>query len=124
MIPADIEAVHSVIADDSPVKIPHGCRDGILSMISEAPGRKAFGVEIFKTPFERAACVMQEIIRLHPFRDGNKRTGLLVACVMLEIDGIKIKLPSYASNLAREVAEKHDVDHISYLAKWFKDCTC
>lgn len=117
-------AIHSVIADDSPVKIPQGCRDGVLSMIVEAPARETFGVKIFKTPFEQAACIMQEIIRLHPFRDGNKRTGLLTACVLLELSNIRIKLPSYASDITRKVAAKPETDHVPSLAKWFEDHIC
>ena len=121
MTPADLETIHSVITENSPTPIPHGCRDGVLSMIVEAPEREISGFKIFQTEFEQAACIMQEVIRLHPFRDGNKRTGLLAACVLLELNSIEIKLPSNASELARQVAAEHSKDHVPWLTNWFRE---
>ena len=116
---ADIESVHSIIAEDSPVPIPQGCREGVLEMIAVAADRSVFGVNIYKTVYQRAAALMQEIIRLHPFRDGNKRTGLLAACVLMSLKGIHMNLPTNASRMARRVAADPETDHVPYLAQWF-----
>lgn len=112
MTPADIAAIHSVVSTESPISVPHGSKENLLSMAAAAPARTAFGTEMFNTVFEKAACMMQEIIRLHPFSDGNKRAGLLSTCVLLELNNIRISLPADAADVALKVAAEPDKDHI------------
>ncbi len=46
--------------------------------------------KIFATVEEKAARQAYGIIRNHPFIDGNKRTGLFVMLVFLELNSIKL----------------------------------
>lgn len=46
-----------------------------------------FGFEAFKGIFEKVAALMQCIIHLHPFADGNKRTGMVLAGALLQLNG-------------------------------------
>ena len=48
------------------------------------------GKDLYATIEEKAARQAYGIIRNHPFIDGNKRTGLFVMLVFLELNGIKL----------------------------------
>jgi len=48
------------------------------------------GKDFYSTIEEKAARKAYGIIRDHPFLDGNKRTGLFVMLVFLELKGIKL----------------------------------
>ena len=59
--------------------------DGLLSSALTRPKQKAnYGDS---SVFDLAAAYAYGIIRDHPFVDGNKRTGFLVAYVFLNING-------------------------------------
>ena len=49
------------------------------------------GKDLYPTIEEKAARQVYGIIRNHPFVDGNKRTGLFVMLVFLELNGIRLK---------------------------------
>lgn len=57
------------------------------------------GKDLYPAIEEKAGRQAYGIIRGHPFIDGNKRTGLLVMLVFLELNGIKLKF--YQSDLVR-----------------------
>lgn len=48
------------------------------------------GKDFYPTIEEKAGRQAYGIIRNHPFLDGNKRTGLFVMLVFLELNGIKL----------------------------------
>ena len=48
---------------------------------------------LYDTVFKQAASLMEGIIRLHPFSDGNKRTALLVAYSFLAINDRYMVVP-------------------------------
>jgi len=50
-----------------------------------------FGVEVFRTLFEKAACLFREIDKLHPFGAGNKRTAYEAIDVFLNLNGFRLK---------------------------------
>jgi death on curing protein len=45
------------------------------------------GVDLYKTPFEKAAALGESLIINHPFVDGNKRTGFLAMTSLLKALG-------------------------------------
>ena len=47
-----------------------------------------------------AAAYAFGIVRNHPFVDGNKRTGLIVAFTFLELNGTEISAPAESTYLA------------------------
>lgn len=60
--------------------LDHGViKPDILESITETPQRFIFGQEIFPTIYDKSASILESIVRLHPFLDGNKRTSLLSA---------------------------------------------
>jgi death-on-curing protein len=56
--------------------------------------------------FEMAAAYLYHIVRNHPFLDGNKRTGLVVALVFLDLNGVQVRASqAEIETLVRQVAE-------------------
>ena len=53
----------------------------------EAPKRRVLGVNIFNSLNKKAAALMWNILKLHPFVNGNNRTGLAAASQFLEQNG-------------------------------------
>ena len=61
-----------------------GIRD--MNMLESALARpfQSFGnTEFYPTIFEKAAALLESIIKNHPFVDGNKRTGFLAVFALL-----------------------------------------
>jgi death-on-curing protein len=54
--------------------------------------QSVFGEELFPSIFQKAAAITRGIISDHPFIDGNKRTGIMSALILLELNGIKTKI--------------------------------
>jgi death on curing protein len=53
--------------------------EGLFDLAVARPWMTAFGEEIYKTPFQKAAAIAEAIARGHPFNDGNHRTALAAA---------------------------------------------
>jgi len=68
-----------------------GIRDiNLLSSALAVPQATFDGKYLCKNIFEMAAAYAFHISQNHPFVDGNKRVGLVVALVFLEFNGIEI----------------------------------
>lgn len=84
----DIELVHLQIIDASGGS--HGTRDrGRLEAAVATQTQSVFGEELYKTLYEKAAALCRGIIADHPFVDGNKRTGIMLALIFLERNGVE-----------------------------------
>jgi death on curing protein len=64
-----------------------GMRDEGLLESALAKPRNRFGYDASATLAEMAASYAAGIILNHPFLDGNKRTGFMVAVTFLEVNG-------------------------------------
>lgn len=100
-----------------------GVRDeeNLLAAI-ERPRQASFGQEHFASPFEKAAALMESIIRRHQFVDGNKRTGIASASYLLstfgyEVDAEQKDLEDFAVDVAQGAFETANI------ARWFQDNT-
>lgn len=82
--------IHSMIIDETGGL--HGVRDfhAVLSL-EQSVKQSVFGKELFPTVFEKAAVYARDIIMNHMFLDGNKRTGMTVASVFLEVNNFVFK---------------------------------
>lgn len=56
---------------------------GLLDLAAHRPASGFGEVGAFPGIFEKAACLLDAVVRLHPFLDGNKRAGWLAAAVFL-----------------------------------------
>lgn len=98
----------------------HGIRDlnAVLALV-DLPKQKAFGQELYKGIFLKAAVYVRNIISSHPFIDGNKRTAMVVAGVFHEENGYKIEAEEgEIEKCALDIAlGKRDLEWIS---RWFQ----
>ena len=65
---------------------------GNLDLCVESPQLEIYGSEIHKTIPEKAASLLYAILKLHPFLDGNKRTGFEASDVFLRLNGHILKV--------------------------------
>ncbi len=69
-----------------------GLRDPALLDSALCSAYQTFdGIELYPTPEEKAARLSHSLIANHTFVDGNKRIGMLVLFVFLEINGIILR---------------------------------
>ncbi len=81
--------------------------------------QEVFGVELYADIFEKAAALCRGIIADHAFIDGNKRTGMLVAVTLLEInDYIFVMKKGELEDFAVQIAVEHL--EIPIIAAWLK----
>jgi len=59
----------------------------------EKPFREVYGHKKYNTIYQQAACLMEGIIRFHPFPDGNKRTALLMTSLFMETNDVYLVVP-------------------------------
>ncbi len=99
----------------------HGIRDRglLLSAIAQAE-LSLFDELVYKTAYEVAATYAYHVIKNHPFIDGNKRIGILVAITFIGINGLHINTDNQELyNLAMDIAaSKIDKEAV---IKFFKD---
>ena len=95
--------------------------ESLLAAI-ERPWQASFGQEHFVSSSEKAAALMESIIRRHPFVDGNKRTATASAVYLLSTFGYELEaeqkeLEDFAVSVAEGTVEFEN------FALWFEDHT-
>lgn len=74
--------IHSIVEGKRAV------RDmSLLEAAAARPMQSVFGEDAYPTLAEKAAALLHSLARNHPFADGNKRTALLAALLMLAVNG-------------------------------------
>ena len=69
----------------------NGIRDeGLLDSSLNAPFQTFDGEYIYRTIKAKAAKLGYFLVKNHPFIDGNKRIGILVMIIFLEINGLEV----------------------------------
>ena len=69
-----------------------GIRDlGLLESAIAQPEASYGGQYLHADFFEMAAAYLYHLVMNHPFVDGNKRVGLEVALIFLEINGVAVE---------------------------------
>jgi death-on-curing protein len=98
-----------------------GVRDeGTLLAAIAWPWQASFGHEHFVSPFQKAAALMESIIRRPPFVNGNKRTGTASALYLLSTFGYEFEaeqknLEDFAVNVALGELQTEEI------AAWFEN---
>lgn len=96
-----------------------GLRDpgGLDSALARPRNRWEYGEDDLA---ELAAAYGYGIVRNHPFTDGNKRTGWVVARLFLRLNGMDFKGQELESIRAVEALAAGELDE-KKLAKWFRE---
>ncbi|MGH1832741.1 type II toxin-antitoxin system death-on-curing family toxin [Enterococcus gilvus] len=90
---------------------PIGLKDlNALDMAVNQVNASAFGEEVYPSIYEKAAILMIQLIKKHPFHNANKRTALMSALVFLRINGYSFVLP-----------QQDEVDLVIYIATFSGD---
>jgi death-on-curing protein len=86
-----------------------GIRDeGYLQSAIERPFSTFGGEELYPNAFQKAAAILESILKNHPFVDGNKRTGLLACNAVLLQNGWELDAVSEAAyDFTIQVASSH-----------------
>lgn len=63
-----------------------------LSMAANQPKQHIFGEDLYPDEFSKAAVLLINLIKKHPFHNANKRTAFLAAYVFLKINGYSLKM--------------------------------
>jgi len=91
MIPIkEVEQIHKILIDTFGGS--HGIRD--LSALQSAltrPFQTFDNKELYSTPIDKAASLIESILNNHPFIDGNKRIGYVLTRLLLLKNGMDIK---------------------------------
>ena len=62
----------------------HGVRDmNLLESAIHRPNATFDGKDLYPNPIDKAAAIIESIIKNHPFYDGNKRTGYVLMRLVL-----------------------------------------
>ena len=86
----NILAIYQLIASKTGGSV--GIKDeGLLASAIEAPYQTFDGIDLFPPMLEKAVRLGYGLVSNHPFIDGNKRIGILVMMVFLELNGFQIE---------------------------------
>ena len=67
---------------------------GLLDSAAHRPVASAFGQDAYPTIHEKAAALLDAVVRQHALVDGNKRLGWAAAVVFYDLNGIDLDPPS------------------------------
>lgn len=69
----------------------NGIRDKeLLDSALNRPYQTFDGQELYPSPIDKAAAILESIIKNHPFVDGNKRTGYVLARLLMMSNQLNI----------------------------------
>jgi len=101
-----------------------GVRDmGLLESALARPQATFDGVALYPTLTEKAAALLESLVRNHAFVDGNKRVGLVAAGLFLERNGVRLTADNAAVfTLTMQVA-RGELSPAA-IAQWLEENTC
>jgi len=86
----DVLKIHKLLIDQFGGS--HGVRDeNSLNSSINRPFATFDQQELYPEPIDKAAAILESIVTNHPFIDGNKRTGYVLARLLLLKSGLDIK---------------------------------
>lgn len=99
----------------------HGIRDiGLIESAVARPQSSFGGKYLYKSIFDKAAALLQSLLKNHPFIDGNKRTALTSAGMFLKKNGYGL-----VNQHKEEVEFAIRVDNgnltVEQISKWLKE---
>lgn len=117
----EIVRIHNDLVSEQEVDTRGILSPGNLLVAVQTPNLSFFGIVPYEDLFQKAAKLMYDIITLHPFVDGNKRTGFQAGVVTLHTNHFEIDCPEEESiNLMVDAAkgEKGYFELLDFLIKY------
>jgi death on curing protein len=93
-----------------------GVKDhSLLESAFHRPQQSLFGEDAYATLFDKAAALLESLVRNHCFHNGNKRTAYLVVKSFLILNGYHLQMErGFAVEFVVEIAEgKHTLQTIA-----------
>ncbi|PRY76199.1 death-on-curing protein [Alkalibacterium olivapovliticus] len=120
----DIIKVNVYVIKTFSPKEPIGVKDAnALKMVVAQPEQVVFDKELYPTVFEKAAILVINLTKRHPFYNGNKRTAWVAMDLFLKMNGYQTVFPTDAgvefilsmttSNEPFEELKKFTVDYLN-----------
>lgn len=97
---------------------------GLLDSAALRPQTTVFGKDAYPSIDEKAAVLLESIVRNHPLIDGNKRLGWIAAVTFYETNGIAVNAPfddAYDLVIAVATGEMSYQESAAHLAGWTTD---
>ncbi|WP_296136839.1 type II toxin-antitoxin system death-on-curing family toxin [uncultured Tessaracoccus sp.] len=69
------------------------CDLGLLESAAARPRASLFGDDAYPSLPEKAAALLESLVRNHALADGNRRLGWLAAVVFLDVNGVWLEAP-------------------------------
>lgn len=63
---------------------------GLLASAAQRPATSLYGEEVYPDVGDKAAVILESVVRNHPLVDGNKRLGWLSTVVFLGLNGVDL----------------------------------
>ena len=92
-----------------------GIRDeGALQSAIGRPNQTFDGEELYKTTVEKAAALIESLVKNHPFIDGNKRTGYVSMRILLrknqkDVRATEEEKYAFVINIANGISEYEEI---------------
>jgi death on curing protein len=117
-----IEELNRAIILETHDKIPersHILNPSALELALDLPKKCLYGQELYPDIFQKAAVLMRELIRGHPFEAANKRTGYLAALTFLDENGYTLgsSIDETVDLTIRVALDKTSIEEIT---EWLK----
>lgn len=98
-----------------------GIRDlGLIESAVARPKATFDRQELYGNIFDKAAALLQSLLKNHPFVDGNKRTALTSAGSFLKLNGYSL-MNSHKDEIEFGIAVDNGHLPLDQISKWLKD---
>ncbi|MBI2338168.1 type II toxin-antitoxin system death-on-curing family toxin [Candidatus Daviesbacteria bacterium] len=98
----------------------HGIRDiGLVESAVARPQATFGGKFLYISIFDKAAALLQSLLKNHPFVDGNKRTALTSAGLFLRKNGYRL-INSHQKEVEFAIRVDNGNLTIDQISKWLK----
>lgn len=101
-----------------------GVKDhGLLESAVHRPQQSVFGEDTYPTLFDKAAALLESLIKNHCFHNGNKRTAYLVTKSFLMLNGYHLRMErKYAVEFIVDIAKGlHSFEKIVLVLKEYSE---
>ncbi|WP_258525570.1 type II toxin-antitoxin system death-on-curing family toxin [Paenibacillus sp. YN15] len=92
---------------------------GLLDSAVNRPQQSVFGEDVYPTLFDKAAALLESLLKNHCFHNGNKRTAYLAVKAFLMLNGYHLRMDrEYAVEFIVDIAKGvYSVETLAHILK-------